>query len=114
MTDEKIVNKLVEIGYTPFQYDAQPSDVESYDKYCVYYPHSLKKQDGHIFHQIIEIVFVNEIDDFDEIEIIDALESIGLTFSDGDYGRLKKVAGGDIVNSLNLRFARPKRRKCVY
>lgn len=114
MTDEKIVNKLREIGYEPFQYDADPDELNGYNKYCVYYPHTLRKQDKHVFHQIVEFVFVNETEDFDEVAIIDALEEIGLFFDSGDYGRLKKVAGGDIVNSLNLRFARPKKRKCVF
>ena len=114
MTDEKIVKKLRENGYEPFQYDADPDALNGYNQYCVYYPHSLRKQDKHVFHQIVEFVFVNEIEDFDEVAIIDALEEIGLFFDSADYGRLKKVTGGDIVNSLNLRFARPKKRKCVF
>ena len=27
MTDEKIVNKLIDIGYEPFQYDADPDEL---------------------------------------------------------------------------------------
>ena len=59
MTDEKIVLKLREIGYEPFQYDADPDEVNGYEKYCVYYPHSLKNQEKHVFHHIVEFVFVN-------------------------------------------------------
>lgn len=115
MKDEKIVETLKNIGYEAFKDDANPDDVYGYNKYCVYYAHSLRKQDQHIFHQIIEFVFVNEDDgEFDEPEIISALENIGLFFNDGDYGRLKKVAGGDMVNSLTLRFVRPKKRKCNF
>lgn len=114
MKDEKIVEVLNKLGYEPFQDDAEPDEVAGYNKYCVYYNHSLKKQDQHIIHRIIEFVFVNEIDEFDEVEIIDSLEKIGLTFDSGDYEKLKKISGGDIVNSLTLRFARPRRRKCIY
>lgn len=114
MTDEKIVLAIKAIGYEPFQDEADPEELNKYTKYCVYYPYGLKKQDQLIIHKIIEFVFVNEKEEFDELEIIEALEKIGLTFQDADYGKLKKVAGGDIVNSLTLRFARPRKRKCIY
>lgn len=115
MTDEKIVEVLKKLGYEAFKDDATPDEVNGYNSYCVYYLSGVRKQDQHICHQIIEFVFVNETDDFDEIKIIDTLESIGLSmYGEGEYGRLKKVSGGDIVNSLTLRFARPKKRKCIY
>lgn len=114
MKDEKIVETLRKLGYEPFKDDADPDEVKGYNSYCVYYPYGLRKQDKHICHQILEFVFINETEEFDEIGIIDALEEIGLFFDEGDYGRLKKVVGGDIVNSLTLRFVRPKRRKCIY
>jgi len=103
MKDEKIVESLRTLGYEPFKDDATPDEVNGYNSYCVYYLSGIRKQDQHICHQIIEFVFVNEMDDFDEIKIIDTLESIGLSMhGEGEYGRLKKVAGGDIVNSLTL------------
>lgn len=115
MKDEKIVEVLKNLGYEPFKDDAEPDALNGYNKYCVYYYHKLRKQDQHIFHQIIEFVFVNENDgEFEEDGIISILENIGLTFEDGDYGKLKKVVGGELVNSLTLRFIRPKKRKCVF
>ncbi|MCX4365107.1 MAG: hypothetical protein OSJ70_04980 [Bacilli bacterium] len=115
MKDEKIVEVLKNLGYEAFKDEAEPEDLKGYEKYCVYYNDKLRKQDQHIFHQIVEFVFVNETDgEFDESEIIASLENIGLSFDDGDYGKLKKVAGGEIVNSLTLRFARPKKRKCNF
>lgn len=114
MTDEKIVNTLQKLKYEPFKNEATPDELEGIFKYCVYYNHSLAKQDQKYIHQILEFVFINEKEEFDELEIISALENIGLTFQNGDYGRYKKVKGGDIVDSLTLRFARPRKRNCIY
>lgn len=116
MTDEKIVSAIEELGYVAFKDEADPKDIEGKNKYCVYYDNGLRKQDQHIFHKIIEFVFVNEEDGtFEEDMIIPTIEKTGLTFDDGDYGRLKKVQGGDIVNSLTLRFVRPRKKKiCNY
>ena len=115
MSDVKIVQALRELEYEPFKDDAQPDEIKGYNKYCVYYDHSLRKGDQKQFSKIIEFVFVNESDGlFDEETIIPTLEKTGLLFEDGDFGRLKKSVGGDIVNSLTLRFARPRKRKCIY
>lgn len=114
MTDEKIVKALKSIDYEPFQDDAESDEVKEYKKYCVYYNDTIEKQDQKIIHRIIEFVFINETEDFDEIKIIAALEETGLTFKGGKFGRMKKVAGGDVVNSLTLRFARPRKMICIY
>lgn len=116
MKDEKIVKVIESLGYVLFKDDADPTEIEGKNKYCVYYDHSLKKGDQLFFNKVIEFVFVNEDDGtFDEDTIIPKIESTGLSFDGGDYGRLKKVAGGEIVNSLSLRFVRPRKKKvCNY
>lgn len=118
MKDEKLVKVIEEqLGYTLFKDEADPKDIEGKSKYCVYYDHSIRKGDQMFFNKVIEFVFVNEDPNvtFDEENIIPTIESTGLTFDDGDYGRLKKVVGGDIVNSLTLRFVRPRKKKvCNY
>lgn len=116
MNDEKVVEVLNSLGYEPFKDEALPNSLNGIFKYCVYYEDSLVNQDQKFYRKIIEFVFVNEVEGtFDEDLIIPSLEKIGLSFVDGSYGRLKKVNGGDLVNSLTLRFSRPRARKlCVY
>ncbi len=114
MTDEKIVKAFEELDYSLFKDGADPDEVNGIYKYCVYYEGSLKKGDQKIFYQVIEFVFINEKEDFDEEKLISKIETTGLSFDGGDYGNLKKVNGGDIVKSLTLRFLRPKKRKCIY
>lgn len=117
MKDEKLVKVIEEqLGYALFKDNADPTEVENKNKYCVYYDDILRKGDQTFFNKVIEFVFVNEEDgSFDEENIISMVESTGLTFDGGEYGKLKKVVGGDIVNSLTLRFVRPRKKKvCNY
>ena len=111
MTDEKIVKTLTELGYEVFKDEASAEDIKSYN-YVVYYNSKLRPGDKRFIYQIIEFVFVNEDKKgFNETEIIDTLEKIGLTMSgDADYGKLKKVVDGKIVDTLTIRFSRPIRR----
>lgn len=118
MTDNKIVETLLKLGYKPFKDDATTEEIQNAEckDYCVYYQSSIRRQDQRLLHKIYEFVFVNETDgEFNEVNIVDELEKIGLTLDgDGEYGKLKKVDGGDIVNSLTLRFARPLKRGCIF
>ena len=111
MTAEQIVKTLTELGYEVFKDEASAQDVKSYN-YVVYYYLKLRPGDKKIIYQIIEFVFVNEDKTgFNETKIIDELEKTGLTFSgDADYGKLKKVVDGEIVDTLTIRFSRPMRR----
>lgn len=112
MKEEKIVEAVTSLGYELYKDDAEPTEIEGHNKYCVYYDHSLRKGDQLFFSKVFEFVFVNEEDGtFDEELIIPTIESVGLNFDSGDYGRLKKVVGGEVVNSLTLRFSCPRKKK---
>ncbi len=116
MTDEKIVKAIESLGYQIFQYDAEPEEIESYDKYCVYYPTDFEPQENSkiAIIQYYEFVFINETGGIDKFELITALEKTGLVFKGGNFEKMKKVVGGDIVISLTMRFGRLEKRVCMY